>query len=455
MNKAMKSCDQCARQHRIFHRGRCLRCHEQELVADRLVRVETNFLPASRYNKYLMDLFLVYIRKLKLRAGYACQAESLKVIFEQEKIKFVGTWQDIYILSEKYQIWDTNYRATGCAFKKIGRMLQGLGVIGHSEEEGRNLKQFEKNLQLFRSAQNLVWIDSFIGMLKKSNRSLRTQIIYLQYLKHLEAWLSRNQPTYEFKSITEKIAARYFNDLKSDFRSQNHIYSIFRNFHKFYRWGERGNYIDKNPFEGLNISRPIPKKRHLSEEDVKKLFRFVKDKRSDPEQALIIVLILVFGMTKEDLVHAQLSFLQDGRLRILIRKKKKTVGGKGISRGHVLELPMIPQWIFELQLSYAKWWKKRLESVHQIYDRKPLLLPHNNLYAVSLDSTVLERRLKKATMEAIGWSVSSRLLRNTCGVINTRSNDASALTKLGWSSKYSFDYVWLQREIVGPPQLDK
>jgi hypothetical protein len=196
------------------------------------MRVETNFRPASLYNKYLMDLYLVYIRKLKLRAGYACQAENLQVLFELEKIKFIGTWNDIYNLSEKHQIWDKNYSSTGCAFKKIGRMLQGLGVIGHSEEEGRNLKYLEKIRQSIQSKENLIWIDSFKKFLKKSNRSLRTQIVYLQQLEHLEAWLSRNRSTCEFAAVTEKMATKYFCDLKSDFRSPNQVYNIFRNFHR-------------------------------------------------------------------------------------------------------------------------------------------------------------------------------------------------------------------------------
>jgi len=450
----VQDCDQCGRKHRIFHQGKCLRCHEKKLTEARLKKVERSFSPASKYNQYLLDLFLVYTRKLKLRSGYASQAEKLQILFERETISFIGTWNDIYSLSDKHKIWDKNYSQTGCAFKKIGRMLQGLGVIDSPERCGRRLRHLEKVRSSFALVRNKSWADSFINMLKKSDRALRTQILYLHHLKHLEGWLAKNDYSVDFSRVTQKLAGDYFDSLRADFRSPSQIYSIYCNFNKFYRWGAHAGHASENPFESLRISYPGLVKRHLSEADVDKLFHFVKNKKSDPELALIILLVLVFGLTKEDLSRAQLSFLSGGRLRILVCGKPRSAGRTRTVGDRILEMPAEPRWVLDLQRSFMAYWKKQIESVHQIYERTPLILPHNHQYAVSLDSTVIDNRIKAATTAALGRRVPFTLLRNTCGVINTRHNDASVLSTLGWSTKHSFAFVRLPREIVGPSQAE-
>jgi predicted nuclease of restriction endonuclease-like (RecB) superfamily len=43
-----------------------------------------------------------------------------------------------------------------------------------------------------------------------------------------------------------------------------------------------------------------------------------------------------------------------------------------------------------------------------------------------------------------------RLLRQTCGHLHSMKQDASALSRLGWSSQFAFHYTWLLRVYFSP-----
>ena len=446
-----RDCPKCKLKRRIFHGNRCLTCHEEKLTEKRLEDISAHFQPASPYNEYLMELFLSYIRKCKLRSGYAMQAESLKEILESKPIENISSWEDIYRLSATYEVWDTKYRKSGCAFKKIGRMLQALGVIGHSEEEGSNQKHL-KNMISKVSSENLVWVNSFLAMLSLKKRSLRTKVVYAQQIRALQAWLEEHHRCSNLSLLTQSKSREYLQYLRNKNRSQNQLYCIFKNLSKFYRWGVQQKNIVANPFNNIIVGKPIPKTRHCSEEDIKKLFNFIRNKKSDPEAALIITLILFFGLTKEDLIHSCISIDPDGGFSILIRQKTRTYRQRNRNREKQLKLPKTPAWLLNLQTRYLETWQKQFSNLKQLYGKKPLLLSHlNHWYTIPINSKIFDNRLKHATQLALdGRSVPFIILKNTCGVIYTIFNDASMLTRLGWSRNHAFVYVYRQREIYLP-----
>ena len=64
-----------------------------------------------------------------------------------------------------------------------------------------------------------------------------------------------------------------------------------------------------------------------SEHTIKQLFEYIKNPKSNPEDAMLICLILFFGFTVEDLVFAQITNLHDS-LGIILRRKPLSFGKK-------------------------------------------------------------------------------------------------------------------------------
>ncbi len=442
-------CPRCQKNRWIFHHDQCLKCHEQDLAARRLDRLWAEFQPASPYNKYVLELFLAYLRKGKLRSGHAKQAEALHAILESKALLTITSWHDIYVLSERYQLWDSSYRNTGCAFKKIGRMLQALGVIGHSEEEGSNQKHFFRLMKDI-SPCNRLWTESFIEMISRRNRALRTQVVYLQQLRGLEIWLSSCQSDKAFAAVNRESAKEYLDHLQAT-RTSNQLYCIYSNLSTFYRWGLHKKFVFENPFARLSVSKPNRRIRHCSTRDIKKISHYVKDKNSDPESALILTLILFFGLTREDIIHAQISMPIETSLRLILRRKNRTVGQKNYNREQMLQLPNAPSWLSQLQKRYLEVWQQRYSEIQKLFGQQPLLLPYNHWYTIPINSKIFDQRLKKATQLALdGRSVPFTVLRSTCGVLYSQNGDASLLTILGWSRKHAFPYTYREREVFIP-----
>lgn len=442
-------CPRCQKNRWIFHHDQCLKCHEQDLASRCLDRLWAEFQPASPYNKYILELFLAYLRKCKLRSGHAKQAEALHAILESKAIPTITSWQDIYVLSERYQLWDVSYRKTGCAFKKIGRMLQALGIIGHSEEEGSNQKHFFRLMKAIPPC-NEPWTESFIEMLSRRNRALRTQIVYLQELSALEKWLSSYRSDNAFATVSIESAKEYLDHLRST-RTSNQLYGTYSNLNAFYRWGLHKKFILENPFARISVSKPSRRIRHCSTKDLEKIMNYVKDTNADPESALILTLILFFGLTREDIIHAQIFMAAETPLALILRRKNRTVGQKNYSREQMLQLPNAPAWLSHLQKRYLEVWRRRYGEIQKLFGQQPLLLPYNHWYAIPINSKIFDQRLKKATQLALnGRSVPFTVLRSTCGVLYSQNGDASLLTKLGWSRNNAFPYTYREREVFIP-----
>jgi len=442
-------CPRCKKNRWIFHHDQCLRCHEQDLATRRLDRLWAEFQPASPYNKYIFEIFLAYLRKCKLRSGLAKQAEALQTILESKALPTITSWQDIYVLSERYQLWDVSYRNTGCAFKKIGRMLQALGVIGHSEEEGSNQKHFFRLMKDI-SPCNGPWTKSFIEMISRRNRALRTQVVYLQQLRALEIWLSSCQSDKAFATVNWESAKEYLDHLQAT-RTSNQLYGIYSSLNAFYRWGLHKKFIFENPFARLSVSKPSRQIRHCSERDIKKIMNYVKDGNADPESALILTLILFFGLTREDIIHAQISMVAEIPFTLILRRKNRTIGQRNYSREQMFQLPTAPSWLSNLQKRYLEVWQQRYSKIQKLFGRQPLLLPYNHWYAIPINSKIFDQRLKKATQLALdGQSVPFTVLRSTCGVLYSQNGDASLLTKFGWSRNHVFHYTYRDREVFIP-----
>ena len=275
----------CCKPHKIFHREICLRCHERQLTAKRLDELESSFKPACANNGLLFNLFLSYIRKYKLRAAHGRQAAKLKDVLEREKIPAIASWADIDQLSKKYQLWDLPENKTGCAFRKIGRMLNGVGILDVSWKEGKESRRQDKIMALLSPDVALAAKD-FIKALIKQNRSQRTATVYLEHILKLEQWL----PGYGAMLVSTSDLESYLDDLSEKKYSKNQIHCAYCSLNKFYRWCVLEKRLLINAAAPLTVGKPSRSLEICSEADLKILRAYIKSSEADPSDVLLISL---------------------------------------------------------------------------------------------------------------------------------------------------------------------
>lgn len=442
-----KICSKCGKSRGIFHRNICLECHGYILTAAKLAEMEATFKPASDYNELLFNLFLTYIRKCKLRPNLGCQAARLKEILELERISPIKSWADIDQLSEKYRIYDNQKIGTGCAFKKIARMLNGLGVLDVSWKDGREGRRQAKIFKML-SPKTSESAEGFISNLAKQNRSQRTASVYLEIILKFEQWLQNLSMGHSaMLARTNDIELYLESRLREKYspeQSYNHYYCL----HKFYRWCVLEKKIMMNPAASIEVSKPGRSIRVCSESDLNYLTDYVKNRDTEPTDALLISLILFWGFTIEQLCLAQISPSNGETLQLILALPRNTYQSRLKRRGHHLDLPSHPVWFLGVQKRYALYWRTKLTEIKHLSVRRPLFIQENKGFNTPIHPCILQRRLQRATKKALGdKTVSWQVLHNTCGVLYTRYDDASLLTKLGWSKSQASNYVHVTKKI--------
>lgn len=443
-------CPECCKPQKIFHRAICLRCHERQLTSKKIDELESSFKPASEYNGLLFGLYLSYIRKCKLRASHGHQAAKLREVLETKKIPVVTSWAHIDQLSNKYQLWDLPENKTGCAFRKIGRMLNGVGILDVSWKDGKESRRQDKVMAQL-SPKTAASARDFIKALIKQNRSRRTATVYLEQISRLEQWLQVISPDYGAMLVSTPDLESYLDYLREKKYSRNLIYCNYCSLNKFYRWCVLEKRMLINPADSVEVGRPYRSLEICSDADLKALRAYVRSSETDPSDALLISLVLFFGLTIEQLCLAQLAPSNGEAMRIILAARENTYSHRYKSRADHLELPSTPAWFLKIQQRYDRHWCERYREIIHISVRRPLFLQQNKCSNTPIDTSVLEGRLRRATKRALGGrSISWRVLHSSCGVLHTRYQDASLLTKLGWSSSQASNYVYVTKKIYSP-----
>jgi hypothetical protein len=213
---------------------------------------------------------------------------------------------------------------------------------------------------------------------------------------------------------------------------------------RFYEWCRSEKLILANPW-------PKPQRRALrgavcvcTEREFKKLGAYIRSERSDPEGALVLFLILFFGLTKNDLRFATVRIDAEG-LVILLRRPPPTQGRRAYNRASELKLPASPPWCEQLQRRFIAYWRRRFdESTNPM--RLPLLILAKHQCATrACNPEKIRELVLRVSSEAVGRAITSQVLRQTCAHLYAQRSDASILTALGWSRLTAFSYTWRPR----------
>lgn len=442
------NCNRCLAYRKIYVTGRCYGCYQDDLVRVRLNKIQSEFLhPASQYNQDLFGLYLTYVRRYRMSYDHVVPTQKLVKFLTQFPVSPIRSWNDVGTLSRRYPLTRSPGRLVhdnGCAWTKMGYMLQELGVLPPKSDEHQHRIQ---TLLEDMDSQTAEHVSRFVKQLKKSGRTDLTLTRYLPLLRSLVHWLSQLDPP-ETLLLANQMSLESYLECMGKTRSYSYVVTTFRRFAAFYRWAKREQLILLDPSKNIHLSRAAEKLSICSKTQFDQLGAFIRDPQTNVEHALAVTLILFFGLTNQDLAQATIDLDSDGKnFKIILARRPRSRGRRHYNREQILELPGEPPWFEALIQRFCSHWQAcaaRIQSKAS-YPRAPLFFDPQFQHNRNLGDNYITGLLKMATLQATGIPIPPRVLRQTCGHLMTRGGDASALSRLGWSPQFAFHYTWLPR----------
>ena len=439
--------------------GRCIRCQKQCWIKNihqlccccfrdnpnrrALSNIEDKFSPKSKYNQLIFELYLKYIRRINIGNSVREQAIQFAQFLEQQTVSSLLSWSQIYAESQRYLIMTPKLRNSGCPFRKIGIMLEELGVLSARPDDSEiYFNKIKKEIRQLTTGT----IDPFISYLRNSHRKLTTTIHILQIIRDFAKWLTW-QKDFHLLEIHPVIIQKYAAFLVSSNYKATRQTQIMSYLRMFYRWCFHHELIRQDPCEKISAGKPTEQISICSQDQYEKIFKFIKNPQSNPEQAFLLTLIMVWALKNEDLRFARLEFGGD-KFKIILANRKAAS-----NRDQVLVLPSEPQWFSQLTIRFKQYWMTQYERLGKTFPHHNLILPRHAYVRTLVKDTVVSR-IREATIAATGGKILPRTLRKTAGYLYINQNDASMLSRLGWCPPYTFKFLCYPK-ITTPPAKNK
>jgi integrase len=446
-------CVTCGHQGTVYVAGLCYGCYEHRLVERQIGQIESDFRPKSSYNQHVFGLYMTYIRRYDLRYFHVQQAKRVAKVLECDEWQAITRWSDVAKLSRQYKLWHGNRGEVGCAVIKIGRMLEELGVLASKNQD----LQIEIDHLLSRiRLPTREWAESFIVWLRKSGRTDSTIVNNLRAIGSFERWLESVYPGLGLWSVSESKVIEYLENMRREQYSSSEVGHAMMYLRRFFAWLLKLRKVFLNPAAQLSSSPPRNRVVVLEPAGIERLIDFIKNPNSDPEDALILALILYFGFSTDDLLNATINFEPCAKaFSIVLGRRPRSCGRQHFNRQQVLLLPAAPPWFGKLQTRFLDQWKSRYQAVKQTFPTQRLILARRGIHTRPICQKTLVKRVRTATIKALGVAVSASVLRQTCGHLYSGNGDASLLSRLGWAPESAFRYTWVPRELVSATPADQ
>jgi len=446
------NCTHCLAYRKLYVSGRCYLCYQDDLIRRRLSTIQLRN-PACEYNQYLFDLYLSYLKRHRMSYDHLKPTLGLIRYLEQTPLTPIHSWSDIYKLSKSKPLTRSpgkDVHDNGCAWMKIGYMLLELGVLGSRSDEYKH--RIDVLLEDFNS-ETAERISTFARLLKKSGRTEGSIFNSISELRSLNHWLSELDPPETLLLAGVSSLECYF-DIICGMRSYSSVVVVLRRIRAFYHFAQQSYWILQDPTQNICPSRASQKLVICSKTQFEQLNVFLRNPNSNPEQALLIILILFYGFTTADLSGSSLDRAPktQGQIKIILPRRPRSRGRRYYNREQILELPLDPPWLKNLTERFCERWRAHFAKIkpRTTFPRSPLFLDSKFLHNRNVSCDHIRSLIKKATAYATGTEISPRVLRQTCGHVMTRGDDASVLGHLGWSPQFAFHYTWLPRVLFQP-----
>lgn len=433
----------------------CGACQDNLRARKVLLKLEMDWTPASPYNQHIFTLYLTHLRRYSLRFFHANQAVVFSELLTKTPIPTIKSWMDIYQIIKLHPINRPYEKKEGCPFTRIGSMLEELGILVHKgEEEGRQNESLFLRISI--SSQSVV--KSFTQTLTRTGRAPRTIQKYLYHLGKFEKWMMDNiAKDATLLTLNQSHVESYLDSIlllytsKEDYSRNKLVYEIFSSINCFYRYCLRERKILFNPCEKIQVTMPQRRIHICKPEYIKKLHSYIKNPKSNPEYAMLLALVLFYGLTTEDLKGAQLADpFKAKNIKLILRRKPRTHGKKYYHREQTFSCPMNPNWFLSLQNSFIKSWKSHYLQLNGNTPRHFLILNLKRISNKMISCETIRKKILEATLAATGVKIPLRVLRQTCGALHTKHQDATMLATLGWSPELGRNFIWGNKTFYTP-----
>lgn len=444
-------CRLCSHEGKVYVDGLCYCCYQHKRVEKKIQKIQKDLQAKTEYNKHLFDLFVRYISRYRLAYFHSRQARELATLLETKSIEPILCWDQILKLSELYPLYHRNKKDNGCAFFKIGYMLQELGVIGLRREE--RSYWIEKNLERLPEGVRKE-VRLYVVRLKRKKMSDFTIENHLRYLRDFCSWFESLYPDGDVYAISEARVSEYASFLRSRSDKAKFLRDNLLGLRRFYSWLVYCKKISKNPLADIKPPEAEKKIVICPEDQIRQLMKWISSPDSEAEGAFLLSLILFYGFTTQELQKSTLSQKED-RLIIGFERPPRSYGRHFYNRDEALTLPTTPNWFYDLQRRFYGLWLDRYGKVKKNFPCPRLLLPKHHHHTRPLSDKTLNQRIYAATLAAIGVCISPKVLRQTCGHLYSKHGDGFLLSRIGWSPEFAFCYTWLPRKIDAGRPLPK
>jgi hypothetical protein len=440
-----RTCEKCRKTSLFsYHDRLCDPCHLDPLYLVRLDKVAQSFKAPSAYNQHLLDLHIRYLKSRPVRSHHLSETRLLMKMLESAPLPVIRSWRDIDLLSKELAMRNSGPLTSGNPIYKIGKMLEDLGVLPHRLTDRESLLE---NLYARCPEEISRVLRRYHDHLKKKGCVVGGRYGTTRTVIGFQIWLSQFKPELSLFTVFEPTVLQYLQSTKDGDRS-----GIRRNaINRFYRWAVHERLVLTNPAQGIPVPKIIRSMSVLSDHQIRQIESFVKNPESDAEYAIILALVLYWGLTTVELALSTID-IRDSQIWINLHRRQLGPGRKSHNRNQVLKLPRTPQWLAKLQRKFLNEWNERFEGARKSFPNQPLLLRRSSVRRdnrhVGLNY-VLDL-FYQATRAATGVRIPPNVVRRTSGHIHTHHGDASRLTKLGWSLSTASDFSTLQRRYFSP-----
>lgn len=433
-----RKCIKCKRKRRFkSSKSICSQCTAESKNITIIAELsKTRF--RGQYKQHLWSLYLQYINRYIIKKHHQEVSLLFASYLNKHKVLSIQNWKQVNDFSSIFSLFVGQQFKGGCPFDKIAKMMQELGVLPPRDEDytayyHNCISKLDPKFQ--ETAQ------SYFDSLLKSRRTLRTCCSLCNLFLKLQRWSSSQDLSLNplLLSRTEII----------EFIEENNSVETISSLNKFFRWAKERGHINTNPLADYKLPKLHKELLICSNEQINQLFKYIKSKKSDPERALILALILYWGISARELRFSTIN-IHDGLIHIQLFRGKLSYRNKEHRREEVLKLPRSPKWLKDLQGRFIDQWEQKYGLVKKSFPKQLLLFSNNLKSNRPIGDEALRIRIYKATQEATGEYIPLSVLRRTSGHIHSMRGEASILTTLGWSRDYATDFIWRQRKLYSP-----
>jgi hypothetical protein len=315
-------------------------------------------------------------------------------------------------------------------------MLEELGVLPFKRE---HYSLRIRNLMGQIGGHLAPDLHKYMKFMSIRGRSDATQFMHIIEIRDLSLWLASNSVDRDIFLVQEDDLRNYFEYLVKKYKG-SHVRNTFYRLNRFYTWCADQKLVFCNPVPDIECKTLVTTHTICTEKEVRKICAFIKKKDSDPQLSMMLALSLFYATTSEQLRQAQF-FEEDDTFLIKFSEPIRSYKSRA-RRPKELILQDKPEWFRKLQKRFHKDWTKRQLLLKETYPRRPLLIHDNYLHNRGVGRQWIADHIKKATLLATGHQIPLSVLRQTCGTLHMRGQDASSLRNLGWASHSAFNYTW-------------